>query len=413
MSATTDLAHNGFHARNIQAAPEDPLYRLMREYRQDTSVNKIDLGVGAYRDDDGKPWVLPTVIKAKAMLAEDPEVNHEYLPIQGLQSFTEGAARLILGADGPAIKEDRIASIQTVSGTGAVHLGATLLYRFFSTTGTPTVYISDPTWPNHKQIFGQLGFKVEQYPYFSRGKQGIDVPAMLACLRAADRGSVVVLQACAHNPTGLDPTADEWDQIAQVMRERGHFPFFNCAYQGFATGFECCVAQSFAKNLGLYGERVGAFHFVCAPGVDAVEASHAVASQMALISRAEISNPPAFGSRIADRIINDPELFAQWQQDLETMSSRLIRNRQAILKGLEARGTRGKWGALSGQIGMFSFMPLSKSQIERLRVDYHIYMTENARISVAGLNNRNLEYFIEAIDKVVRGDYGGGSREGE
>ncbi|XHF98617.1 hypothetical protein AWENTII_002164 [Aspergillus wentii] len=403
---------------HVPAAPEDPLYRLMREYREDKSDKKMDLGIGAYRDETGSPWVLPVVQKAHDILHGDFQTNHEYLPIRGLDSFLTAAQALILGPDSPAIGEQRICSFQTISGTGALYLGARFFARFHSGLEKPTAFISNPTWPNHYQIFTQCGLGVDYYPYYSPGKQGLDIDAMLETLRNAPRSSVVVLQGCAHNPTGIDPSQEEWKKIAEVIRDRDHFPFFDCAYQGFASGdlsrdawacryfveqgFNCCIAQSFAKNLGLYGERVGAFHLISAPGRNASDICNRVATQLALLQRAQISNPPSYGARIAGLVLNNEQLFSQWQDELRVMSNRLCGIREEIRAQLEARSTPGSWAFLSSQIGMFSYTGLSKSQILCLKHKWNIYMAENGRISVAGLNPQNLNYFIDAVDDVVR-----------
>jgi aspartate aminotransferase len=241
---------------------------------------------------------------------------------------------------------------------------------------------------------------------------------MLAALRAAPAGSIILLHACAHNPTGVDLTQDQWKQVAVIMRDRQLFPFFDCAYQGFASGdlardawavryfvdqgFELCVAQSFAKNFGLYGQRTGAFHFVSAPGPDAATANAHVASQLAILQRSEISNPPAYGARIASRVLNDPALFAEWEDDLRTMSGRIADMRTGLRQRLEAKGTPGSWAHITDQIGMFSFTGLSEQQVKLLRDKWHVYMTKNGRISMAGLNTNNLDYFAEAVDSVVR-----------
>lgn len=241
---------------------------------------------------------------------------------------------------------------------------------------------------------------------------------MIESLDRAPEPSVIVLQVCAHNPTGIDPTQDDWKRIAEIIRVRGHFPLFDCAYQGFASGdlerdswacryfieqgLECCIAQSFAKNLGLYGERAGAFHFICGDGEDCRELVTRIESQLAIIQRAQISNPPAHGAHIASRVLNHDGLFAQWQQELRIMSGRLTHMRQEIQSQLETRGTPGSWAFLSTQIGMFSYTGLSKPQIRALKESWHIYMTENGRISVAGLNPHNIGYFVKAVDCVVR-----------
>ncbi|KAI2472445.1 pyridoxal phosphate-dependent transferase [Annulohypoxylon bovei var. microspora] len=406
-----------FTAEVVPQAPEDPLFGLMRAYRADQDAKKVDLGIGAYRDDTAKPWVLPVVKKADEILRNDPELNHEYAPIAGITSFTSKAAELILGGtDSPAIKEKRVTSVQTISGTGAVHLGALFLAKFY--TGNKQVYLSDPTWANHNQIFTNVGVPIAKYPYFSKETRGLDFEGMKAALLGAPDRSVVLLHACAHNPTGVDPTLEQWKEIAELVRQKNHFPFFDCAYQGFATGdlmkdnaavryfveqgFELVVAQSFAKNFGLYGERAGCFHFVTAPAPDAESTIGRIASQLAILQRSEISNPPLYGARIASTVLNDAQLFAEWEENLRTMSGRIIAMRKALREKLEELGTPGTWNHITDQIGMFSFTGLTEPQVLKIRSDFHIYMTKNGRISMAGLNTRNVEYVAKAIDKIVR-----------
>ncbi|KAJ5642029.1 hypothetical protein N7490_006029 [Penicillium lividum] len=407
-----------FTSSLVAAAPEDPLFGLMKAYREDPSEKKVDLGIGAYRDNNAKPWVLPVVKKADDAIHNDPSLNHEYLSIGGLPDLTAAAQKLVVGADSPAIKEKRICTLQTISGTGAVHLGGLFLSKFHPQK--PTIYLSNPTWANHHQIFSNVGLNIATYPYFSTKTKGLDFDGMMNTIQSAPNGSVILLHACAHNPTGVDPTQDQWRTIASAMRARSHFPFFDTAYQGFASGdlvkdawairyfveqgFELCVAQSFAKNFGLYGERTGAFHFVSAPGVDAATANQHVASQLAILQRSEISNPPAYGARIASRILNDPVLFAQWEDDLRTMSGRILEMRAGLRERLEKKGTPGSWEHITSQIGMFSFTGLTEAQVQTLRSKWHVYMTKNGRISMAGLNTHNIDYFAEAVDSVVRGE---------
>lgn len=273
-------------------------------------------------------------------------------------------------------------------------MGAMFLAKFHPRQPRPTVYLSDPTWANHKQIFTHSGLPIATYPYFSAKTKGLDLDGMLNTLRSAPEGSIVLLHACAHNPTGVDPTQEQWKQIAEVIKSRRHFPFFDCAYQGFASGdlerdawavqyfvslgLETCIAQSFAKNFGLYGQRTGAFHFVTAPGPDAAEAAKNIASQLAILQRSEISNPPAYGARIASIILNDPKLFAQWQEDLRTMSGRIIKMREGLRARLEAKGTPGSWEHITNQIGMFSFTGLSEKQVMTLREKWHVYMVRSS-----------------------------------
>lgn len=322
----------------------------------------------------------------------------------------------MVGADSPALKEKRVASIQTVSGTGAVHLGALFLSKYF--TGNKTVYVSNPTWANHNQIFSNVGIGSAPYPYFSKETKGLDFDGMKSAIADAPERSIILLHVCAHNPTGVDPTQEQWKQLATVIREKNHFPFFDCAYQGFASGdlardawavryfieqgFELVIAQSFAKNFGLYGERAGCFHFVTSPASDAGDAISRIGSQLTLLQRAEISNPPIYGARIASIVLNDPALFAEWEDNLRTMSGRIISMRKALRAKLEELGTPGTWNHITDQIGMFSFTGLSQAQALQIRQESHVYMTGNGRISMAGLNSRNVEYVAKAIDKVVR-----------
>lgn len=323
----------------------------------------------------------------------------------------------MLGKSSTALAEKRVTSVQTISGTGACHLGALFLAKFYK--GSHTVYLSNPTWANHKQILTNVGLKTAEYPYFDKKTKGLDFDGMKKAFQDAPEGSVFVLHACAHNPTGVDPTESQWHEIAELMRAKKHFPFFDTAYQGFASGdldrdagairyfvdqgFELLVAQSFAKNFGLYGERAGCFHFVTAPtGDSAQETVTRVASQLAILQRSEISNPPIYGARVASIVLNDDKLYAEWKENLQTMSGRIISMRKALRSKLEELGTPGTWNHITDQIGMFSFTGLTEPQVQQLKQQYHIYMTKNGRISMAGLNTRNVEYFAKSVDKVVR-----------
>ncbi|KAM7189521.1 aspartate aminotransferase, cytoplasmic [Rhypophila sp. PSN 637] len=417
MAPSTSIT--SFPPEAVPQAPEDPLFGLMRAYKADPSPNKVDLGIGAYRDNNAKPWVLPVVKKADEILRNDPDLNHEYLPIAGLASFTSKASELLLGAESPALAEKRVASVQTISGTGAVHLGALFLAKFYKVHGANrTVYLSNPTWANHNQIFSNVGIPIATYPYFDKQTKGLDIEGMKRALGDAPDHSIILLHACAHNPTGVDPTPEQWREVADVMAAKKHFPFFDTAYQGFASGdldrdagairyfiekgFELVIAQSFAKNFGLYGERAGCFHFVSSPSPQAAEITTRVASQLAILQRSEISNPPIYGARIASTVLNDKALFEEWKENLRTMSGRIISMRDALYSKLQELGTPGNWDHIKNQIGMFSFTGLSESQVLKLRDEFHIYMTKNGRISMAGLNTGNVEYFAKAVDKVVR-----------
>ncbi|KAK4554467.1 Aspartate aminotransferase, cytoplasmic [Recurvomyces mirabilis] len=411
---------SAFNADVVPQAPEDPLFGLMAAYIKDTDSKKVDLGIGAYRDDNAKPWVLPVVKEADDLLRKDPDLNHEYLPIGGLADFNSASQKLILGKDSAAIEDKRVISLQTISGTGAVHLGSAFISRFYNpqSAEAKAIYCSSPTWANHNQIITNVHLPVKTYPYFSKETKGLDFDGMIKAIESAPEGSVILLHACAHNPTGVDPTRDQWTKIAQVMRQKRHFPFFDCAYQGFASGslstdawainyfvdqgFELMIAQSYAKNFGLYGERAGCFHFVAAPSANAQDEVARVGSQLAILQRSEISNPPAYGARIASMVLNDDKLFSQWEEDLRTMSGRIISMRKALKSKLDELETPGKWDHITEQIGMFSFTGLNEQQVGKLREKFHVYMTKNGRISMAGLNTKNVEYFAKALDSVVR-----------
>ena len=316
------------------------------------------------------------------------------------------------------IFDSQVTSLQTISGTGAVHLGALFLAKFYPRSSNQPVYFSSPTWANHRQIFSNVSLPIKEYPYFSKETKGLDFDGMCSAIKDAPERSIILLHACAHNPTGVDPTRDQWKELAVLIRQKKHFPFFDCAYQGFASGnlgadawalryfleqgFEMCVAQSFAKNFGLYGERAGAFHFITSPATDASNTINRISSQLAILQRSEISNPPAYGARVASIVLNDPELFKEWEANLTTMSGRIKDMRQTVRNRLEdLNGKPGSWKHITDQIGMFSFTGLTRDQVKKLREEAHVYMTGNGRISMAGLNDGNVEYFAQAVHKVV------------
>ncbi|KAI8099398.1 aspartate aminotransferase [Halteromyces radiatus] len=398
--------------QNVPQAPADVIFSLTAGYKADTHPQKINVGVGAFRTDELKPYILPVVKKADAILFNDQTLDHEYQPIAGQPSYTKAASQLILGKDSPAIQQQRVGAVQTISGTGANHTGAAFLAQHYK--GSGKCYISKPTWANHRNIFEGVGFKVEEYPYWDPNSKGLNYDGTIQAIQEAPNGSVFILHACAHNPTGVDPTVEQWKGIAQAMRAKGHFPFFDCAYQGFASGdldrdawsvryfveqgFELFVAQSFAKNFGLYGERAGNLTFV----LKTPEDTKRVLSQLEKLQRSEISNPPAYGSRIVDIVLNDEALYAEWKENLKYMSNRIIDMRKALYQHLLDLKTPGTWNHIVDQIGMFSFTGLKAPQVKVMIEKYHIYLTDNGRISMAGLSKSNVEYFAKAVDDVVR-----------
>ncbi|KAI9356212.1 pyridoxal phosphate-dependent transferase [Zopfochytrium polystomum] len=395
----------------VPLIPLDPIFALSAAHTADPDPNKINLGIGAYRDNSGKPWVLPVVKKAKDILHNDQTLNHEYLPIDGLRTYTDAAAKLILGSDSPVIAAKRFAAVQTISGTGAVRVGAEFLAKFRKSP----VYVSSPTWGNHNQIFGDAGFEVRSYPYWDAKNRSLAFDALIKTMQDSPDGSIFVLHACAHNPTGVDPTKAQWAKIADIMTSKSLFPFFDCAYQGFASGsleadawavryfvhergFEVFVAQSFSKNFGLYSERAGCLTVVTENEDVAVR----VRSQLCRLIRASFSNPPAFGARIVNLVLNNPQLYAEWEDNLRTMANRIIAMRRSVVAHLKELKTPGDWTHITSQIGMFSFTGLTVAQVKEIKARFHVYMTDNGRVSMAGLNEGNVKRFAAAIDYVVR-----------
>uniref|UniRef100_A0A6I8SQC3 Aspartate aminotransferase n=1 Tax=Xenopus tropicalis TaxID=8364 RepID=A0A6I8SQC3_XENTR len=366
----------------------------------------------AYRTDDSQPWVLPVVKKVEQMIAKDSSLNHEYLPILGLPEFRSSASRIALGDDSPAFKENRVGGVQSLGGTGALRIGAEFLRRWYNgnnNTATP-IYISSPSWENHNAVFSDAGFKdIRAYSYWDAAKRGLDLEGFLRDLENAPEFSIFVLHACAHNPTGTDPTPDEWKQIADVMKRRSLFPFFDSAYQGFASGsldkdawavrffvsqgFELFCAQSFSKNFGLYNERVGNLTVV---GKDCDNVAR-VLSQMEKIVRTTWSNPPSQGARIVATTLNTPELFDEWRDNVKTMAERVLLMRAELKSRLEALKTPGTWNHIVNQIGMFSYTGLNPKQVEYLIKEKHIYLMASGRINMCGLTTKNLDYVAQSI----------------
>lgn len=326
--------------------------------------------------------------------------------------MVKGAAELVLGKDSIALKEKRSAACQAISGTGALRLGA----EFLSLYRRGRVYISKPTWANHRNIFQAVGLEVCEYRYWNASGRNLDFAGLNEDLSNAPFGSIIVLHACAHNPTGVDPTEAQWAHISKLIKERGHFAFFDCAYQGFASGdvdkdawairyfveqgHEVFVAQSFSKNFGLYSERTGCLTFV---GADANASQH-VHSQLLRLTRASISNPPAYGARIVGLILSTPALYEEWLSNVKMMANRIINMRKELCHELESLQTPGNWNHIIEQIGMFSFTGITAEQSRSLVKNHHVYLTDNGRISMAGLNMNNVKSFAKALDHVVRHD---------
>lgn len=398
----------------VQAAPPVAVFALTQAYRNDPDPRKVDLGVGAYRDNDGKPWVLPVVKKVEMELAEEmgKSLNHEYLGMTGIDTFTSAAVSMILGKDNPAIKEGRAIGVQGLSGTGSLRIGADFLARI---AGFTHVYVSNPTWPNHKAVFRNAGFaNIYSYRYWDPATRGLDFRGMKEDLQNAPEGSVIILHVCAHNPTGVDPTQEQWKELAEICKARNHFPFFDCAYQGFASGdlardswalryfvsqgFELFCAQSFAKNFGLYNERAGNLLIVVN---DKTVLKNSV-SQIAVNIRAMYSNPPNHGARIISRVLNDEGLFSEWIEQIKEMSSRIIHMRAVLKEKLIALNTPGSWEHITNQIGMFCYTGLSENQVAHMIKEHHVYLMNDGRISMSGVTEKNVEHVAMAINDTVK-----------
>jgi aspartate aminotransferase len=396
---------------HIEMGPPDPILGITVAFRKDPNPLKMNLGVGAYRDDNGNPFVLECVKKARHLL-ESQDVNHEYAPIQGPPEFCTLSAKLLFGDNHVAITEKRVASAQALSGTGALRLAGEFLRKF---TKNKEIHLPNPTWANHIPIFQNSGFATATYSYYD-GKGGLDFEGMKKDIQNAAEGSIFLLHACAHNPTGVDPNETQWKELAQICKQKKHIILFDCAYQGFASGnpaqdafslreftnqgINVVVTQSFAKSLGLYGERVGALHIVCD---DAVEAEK-VMSQLLIVIRPSYSSPPLFGARIVSLVLSTPELKTLWDKEVKMMADRIITMRSQLVAELKAAGSKKDWSHVTNQIGMFCYSGLTPPQVEKLTTNWHIYMTKNGRISMAGLFSNRVKYLAQAIHDVTKDD---------
>ncbi len=392
----------------VEMAPRDPILGLNEQFAADTNPNKVNLGVGVYFDDNGKLPLLQCVQAAEKQLMAEPKARN-YLPIDGIAAYDAAVKGLVFGADSEPVKSGRVATIQAIGGTGGLKVGADFLKKL---NPSAKVLISDPSWENHRALFTQAGFTVETYAYYDAGKRGVNFEGMLASLKAAPAGTVVVLHACCHNPTGYDLTPAQWDQVVAVVKEARLTPFLDMAYQGFghgiaedgavigkfvAAGLTFFVSTSFSKSFSLYGERVGALSVLCA---DKDEAAR-VLSQLKIVIRTNYSNPPTHGGAVVAAVLGTPELRALWEKELAEMRERIKAMRQKLVDGLKAAGVKQDMGFITSQIGMFSYSGLSKDQMVRLRNEFGVYGTDTGRMCVAALNSKNVDYVCAAIAKVV------------
>ncbi|KAI9592340.1 pyridoxal phosphate-dependent transferase [Syncephalis fuscata] len=398
---------------NVPQGPPDPILGVTEAFKADQDPRKINLGVGAYRNDAGKPYVLTSVRKAEESLL-GKHMDKEYLGITGLPSFNSAAAELAYGNDHAVIADQRVAITQSISGTGALRIGGAFLSRFYE-KGAKRIYLPNPSWGNHTPIFKDSGLEVAQYRYFDKQTNGLDLAGMLEDIKAMPKNSIVLLHACAHNPTGVDPTKAQWDQISQAIKERDHFVFFDMAYQGFASGdptrdayalrsfvnngHQVMLSQSFAKNMGMYGERIGAFSIIA----ESKEERQRVESQIKILVRPMYSNPPLNGARIVSEVLNNNGLRQEWLGEVKTMADRIISMRTQLYDHLvDDFGSKLNWSHIKDQIGMFCFTGLKPEQVEALKRDHHVYLTKDGRISIAGVSSHNVKYLAQAMYEVTK-----------
>jgi aromatic-amino-acid transaminase len=392
----------------VDLAPRDPILGITEAFNADANPSKVNLGVGVYCDDTGKVPLLECVKRAEREIT-DKAAPRIYLPIDGIPAYDKAVQRLLLGADSEVIAQGRAVTVQALGGTGGLKIGADFLRRF---APGAQVCISDPSWENHRALFEAAGFTVNAYPYYDAATHGLDFAAMRASLEAMAPGTIVVLHACCHNPTGVDPTLEQWDQILTVVRARGLVPFLDIAYQGFGDGIEAdamvvrkfaasagplFVSSSFSKSFSLYGERVGALTVVT---VDKDEASR-VLSQLKRVVRANYSNPPTHGGQIVALVLTNPDLRALWETELGGMRERIREMRDALVRKLGERAPGHDFAFVRRQRGMFSYSGLTKAQVQRLRDDFSIYAIDTGRICVAALNSRNIDYVADAVAAVL------------
>lgn len=394
----------------VQQAPPDAILGLTEQFKADANPRKVNLGVGVYQDSSGKLPLLRCVETAEHALAEKPSPKG-YQAIDGMPAYNDDVKELVFGAGSPVLASGRVVTIQALGGTGALKVGADFLRPV---NPDAKVLISNPSWENHQALFTRAGFTVEKYRYYDAEAKGVDVDGMVADLEAAPAGTIVVLHACCHNPTGYDLSASDWQRVIDAVKAGGLTAFLDMAYQGFADGIDedgrvvrtfadqvesFLVSTSFSKSFSLYGERVGALSLVCA---DADEATR-VLSQVKIAIRTNYSNPPTHGAALVETVLGDAELRAQWVAELGEMRDRIKAMRTALVEGLAAAGVEADMSYITDQVGMFSFSGLNKAQMVRLRNEFGVYGTDTGRICVAALNDGNVGYVSESIAAVLKG----------
>ena len=393
---------------SVEQAPRDPILGLNEQYNADTRPSKVNLGVGVYYDDEGKLPLLKAVHQAEDALAA-ASLARAYLPIEGITDYNKGAQRLLLGNDSPIIAEGRAVTVQTLGGTGALKIGADFLKQLLPQS---KVANSNPSWENHRALFERAGFEVVNYNYYDPASHSLDFEGMLASLRALPAQTIVILHACCHNPTGVDPTAAQWEEIADVIQECKLVPFLDIAYQGFgenleddaavvrmlaSRGINLFISSSFSKSFSLYGERVGALTLVTA----SPDESTRVLSQVKRVIRTNYSNPPTHGGKVIATVLNEPELFKAWESELSEMRLRIRDMRSQFVQKLKDLGVTQNFDFVLQQRGMFSYSGLTAAQVDRLRDEHGIYAVSTGRICVSALNSHNIDDVVKAIAAVL------------
>ena len=391
----------------VEMAPRDPILGLNEQFNADPNPAKVNLGVGVYYDDNGKLPLLKCVQEAEKQLVDSAKPRG-YLPIDGIAAYDKAVQGLVFGADSAIVTDGRVATVQAVGGTGGLKIGADFLKRL---NPNATVLISDPSWENHRALFTNAGFKVETYPYYDAARRGVNFEGMLAALNAAPAGTIIVLHACCHNPTGYDITPAQWDEVVAAIKARGLVSFLDMAYQGFgegieedgaviqkfvAAGLDFFVSTSFSKSFSLYGERVGGLSVACQSKDDATR----VLSQLKVVIRTNYSNPPTHGAQVVATVLTTPALRAMWEEELAGMRLRIKQMRVALQDKLKAAGVKQDMSFITQQKGMFSYSGLNQAQMQRLRSEFGIYGVDSGRICVAALNSKNIDAVVKAIAQV-------------
>ncbi len=393
---------------NVPMAPDDPILSLADEFKKEKRLNKINLGIGIYQDENGKTSILKSVLKAEKILLES-EKDKSYSPMDGISEFNRFTKELIIGSDNPILNSERMITAQSIGGTGAVRIGAELLKDH---TACNRVFISDPTWPNHHSIFKSLGFEIKNYRYYDKENNCLDFNGLLEDLNEVKEGDCVLLHACCHNPTGIDPTFEQWQQISKLLADKKALVFFDCAYQGFGNGIDedtlairyfatqhpnLMIASSYSKNFGIYSERAGAFSMITPDK----NISQKCLSQIKNIVRRVYSNSPSHGAKIVALVLSNKELYELWRSEVDQMRERITKMREKMVALLKEKAPNHNFDFILSQKGMFSFTGLTSEQVDLLKKHFAVYAVKSGRFNIAGINEKNIVTLCDAIAEVV------------